>query len=211
MVALTRSSLQRVPYDWMSGANPLQTPRAWFWGTHRWAISAALLADGVSRTEQILCRPPELGFEGHTDGPYLLPWLVVEWAGLQVMFCCLVHLSTRALSRGLYANPLDMAIQSAVACSGTKDGGLLVSRQLMECVLVWVVSSSLAVEDDCLFIMDKSFDFSVGQMWWGLLLFPSFSCKLICYFINPGVGVHLILVLVDCTYAQWKTSVQIWI
>ena len=50
MVALTRSSLPWVPHTWMSGTNPLQTPRAWFWGTHRWAISAVLLAGGVSRT-----------------------------------------------------------------------------------------------------------------------------------------------------------------
>ena len=41
-----------------------------------------------------------------------------------------------------------MAIQSAVACSEAKDDGLLVSRQLMERVLVWVVSFSLAVDDD---------------------------------------------------------------
>ena len=67
------------------------------------------------------------------------------------MFCCLV-LSTGELSGGLYANPLEMAIQSAVACSEAKDDGLLVSWQLMECVLVWVVSSSLAVEDGFLFI-----------------------------------------------------------
>ena len=58
--------------------------------------------------------------------------------------------------------PLDMAIQSAVACSEVKDDGLFVSWQLMECVLVWVVSSSLAVDDGFLFVMDKSFDFSVG-------------------------------------------------
>ena len=50
-----------------------------------------------------------------------------------------------------------MAIQSAVACSEAKDDGLLVSWQLMERVLVWVVSFSLAVEDGFLFIMDKSF------------------------------------------------------
>ena len=47
------------------------------------------------------------------------------------MFWCLVRLSTGALSGGLYANPLEMAIQSAVACSEAKDGGLLVSWQLM--------------------------------------------------------------------------------
>ena len=70
----------------------------------------------------------------------------------------------RALSGGLYANPLEMAIQSAVACSEAKDDGLLMSWQLMECVLVWVASSSLAVEDGFLPIMDKSFDCSVGQM-----------------------------------------------
>ena len=57
-----------------------------------------------------------------------------------------------------------MAIQSSVACSEAKDGGLLVSWQLMECVLEWVVSFSLAVGGGFLFITDKSFDFSVGQM-----------------------------------------------
>ena len=30
MAALTRFFLPRVPHIWMSGANPLQTPRAWF-------------------------------------------------------------------------------------------------------------------------------------------------------------------------------------
>ena len=30
MVALTISSLPQVPHAWMSGTNPLQTPRAWF-------------------------------------------------------------------------------------------------------------------------------------------------------------------------------------
>ena len=34
-----------------------------------------------------------------------------------------------------------MAIQSAVTCSEAKDGGLFVSWQLMECLLVWVESS----------------------------------------------------------------------
>ena len=72
------------------------------------------------------------------------------------MFWCLVRLSTGA-SSGLYANPLEMAIQSAVACSEVKDDGLLVLWQLVECVLVWVVFSSLAVEDGFLLVMDKSF------------------------------------------------------
>ena len=40
-----------------------------------------------------------------------------------------------------------MAIHSALVCSEAKDGGLLVLWQLMECVLVLVVSSSLAVAD----------------------------------------------------------------
>ena len=74
------------------------------------------------------------------------------------MFWCLVRLATGALCGGLYANPLEMAIQSAVACSEVKDDGLLVLWQLMERVLVWVVSFSLAVEDGFLFIIDKSFE-----------------------------------------------------
>ena len=61
------------------------------------------------------------------------------------MFRCLVHFSTGALSSGLYTNPHEMAIQSAVACSGAKDGVLLVSWQVMESILDWVVSPSLAV------------------------------------------------------------------
>ena len=69
------------------------------------------------------------------------------------MFWCVVRLYTGALSGGLYANPLEVAIQSAVACPEAKDGGLLVSWQLMECALVWVVSSSLAVEKGSLLIM----------------------------------------------------------
>ena len=85
------------------------------------------------------------------------------------MFWCLVGLSTGALSGRLYANPLEMAIQSAVACSEAKDDGLFVSWQLMECVVVWVVSSSLAVEEDFLFIMDEGFDFSVGYIYGTIL------------------------------------------
>ena len=41
------------------------------------------------------------------------------------MLCCLVRFSTGALSGGLYANPLEMAIQFAMACSEAKDGGML--------------------------------------------------------------------------------------
>ena len=48
-----------------------------------------------------------------------------------------------------------MAIQSAVACSDAKYDGLLVLWQLMECVLVWVVSSSLVVEGGFLLVTDK--------------------------------------------------------
>ena len=53
---------------------------------------------------QIFCRPQELGFEGLTSGPYLLPCLMVEWAGLQVMFWCLVRLSTGTVRRDCLHN-----------------------------------------------------------------------------------------------------------
>ena len=43
------------------------------------------------------------------------------------MFWRSVRLSTGALSEGLYANPLEMAVQYVVACSKEKDCGLLVS------------------------------------------------------------------------------------
>ena len=98
------------------------------------------------------------------------------------MFWCLVRLSTGALCGGLYANPLEMAILSAVACSEAKDDGLLVSRQLMERVLVWVVSFSLAVEDGFLFIMDKSFE---------KLQFPQEVHFLLCFLVAcPDIYRH---------------------
>ena len=59
------------------------------------------------------------------------------------MVWCLVRFSTETL-RYLYTSPLEVALQSAVASSEAKDGGLLMSWQLMERVRVWVVSSSLA-------------------------------------------------------------------
>ena len=49
MVTSTRSSLPWMPYTWMSEIDLPQTPRGWFWGTHLWAISAALLEGSVSR------------------------------------------------------------------------------------------------------------------------------------------------------------------
>ena len=52
------------------------------------------------------------------------------------MFWCLVHSSTGTL--GLCANPLEMAIKAAVACSEAKDDSLLVLWELMERVVVWV-------------------------------------------------------------------------
>ena len=130
----------------------------WVW--HTWMSGTDLL------------QTPEFDFEGHTSGPYLLPCLMVEWAGLQEILWCLVCFSTGALDWYLYVNLFfHMAVQPAVACSEVTDCGLLVSWQLMECVLVWVVSSSLAVEDGFLFIMDRSFGFSIRQIWLGLLLF----------------------------------------
>ena len=39
MATLTKSSLPWVPHTWMSGTNLLKTPRALFWGTHKWAVS----------------------------------------------------------------------------------------------------------------------------------------------------------------------------
>ena len=124
------------------------------------------------------------------------------------MFWCLVHISTGASSWGLYANPLEMAIQCAEACSDVKDEGLLVSWQLLEYVLVWVVSSSLAVEDGVLFfITGESFGFSVGQMWWGMLLFSSFFfcffffCELIFYFVSRSWLQQLIGTVSDNAYS----------
>ena len=48
----------------------------------RWLVPLSRECRILGSQEQILCRPPELGFEGHTTGSYLLLCLLVEWAGL---------------------------------------------------------------------------------------------------------------------------------
>ena len=69
------------------------------------------------------------------------------------MFWCLVRLSTEALSGGLYVNFLEMAIQSAVACSEKRWWSVGVVAADGVRFLVWVVFSSLAVEDGFLFFL----------------------------------------------------------
>ena len=98
------------------------------------------------------------------------------------MFWCLVRLFTGALSGGLYANPLEMVIQSAVACSEAKEGGLLVSWELMECVLVWAVCFSLGLEDEFLMNLPK-----LGNK----------SQNRICYFLSTSLKVHAAIAAVE--------------
>ena len=80
------------------------------------------------------------------------------------MSWCLVRLSTGALSGGLHANPLEMAIQSAVACSEVKDDGLLVSWQLVECLrvqsAVFVMRLVHRLSGRCCWLLD------VPVTWW---------------------------------------------
>ena len=78
----------------------------------RWLNPLSRECGIFGRLEQIFCGHPELGFVGHTSGPYLLPCLVGEWAGLQETFWCLVRLST--LSWGLYTNPFEKQVSIAL-------------------------------------------------------------------------------------------------
>ena len=89
------------------------------------------------------------------------------------MFWCLVCFSTGALSGGLHTNPLEMAIQSAVACSEAKDGGLLVSWKFGLCPPVF------------LFIVNRSLTTSVGQ----IMRCDGGCYKLICCYISPDADV----------------------
>ena len=158
MVALTRSSLPWVPHTWVSGTNPLQTPTAWFWGTHKWAIFAALLANGVSRTVgNVLVFGPPLH-----RGIVRRSLRQSSWDGYSV--CSGLFWGERWWSVGV------------MAADGVHPGFGCI---LQSCSGRWLSS-----------YYDKSFDFSVWQMWWGLLLFPSFFCKLICHFISPTAGVY---------------------
>ena len=137
MVVSVRSSLPRLPYPGMLGTDLLQTPRAWFWGTHKWAISVALLDSRVSRI-----------------------------AGNVLVFGPLLHRSIALWSlRQSFSDGCSV-------CSGLFWGkrwwsvGVMVADEKRPGL---GYTSSLAVEDGFL-ITDQSFDFSVGQMSWGLLL-----------------------------------------
>ena len=138
----------------MSGTNSLQTHWDWFWGTHKRAISAALLGCGVSRivgNVQVFGHPLHRGIERRS-------LCQSSWNGCSGLFW-----GERWWSVGV------------VAADGVRPG--------LGCILQFCSG------DGFLLITNKSSDFSVGQMWWGLLLFPSFFCELICYFISPNAGV----------------------
>ena len=71
------------------------------------------------------------------------------------------------MSGGLYAIPLEMAIQSAEACSEAKDGGLLASADGVRPSLGCILKSCCGRWFSFFlffFFTDKRFDFSVGQM-----------------------------------------------
>ena len=137
------------------------------------------------------------------------------------MFWFLVRFFQGALNWGLYANPFEKAIPSAVACSEVKMVVCWCCGSWWSAVLVWVVSSSFAVEDGFLFTVDKNFHFSIGQMQLGLLLFPSFFWKLICHFISHNAGVSCIhwrtmqvdwarvLMFHDCEHSHMHTQTHV--
>ena len=116
---------------------------------------------------QIFCIPPELGFEGNTNGSYLLPCLMAEWSGLQEMWTwwCLVRFSTGALSWGFFLCVFfPILFRMLFSCNShceAKGGGLPVLCQLTMGILVLVVSSSSAVKVWFLLVSKKSFGFFV--------------------------------------------------
>ena len=65
------------------------------------------------------------------------------------MFWCLVHLSIGALCRGLYANPLEMAVQSAVACSEAIHCLITVVRLSVR----WRKTHPVGTEEEYIFIV----------------------------------------------------------
>ena len=126
--------------------------------------------------EQILCRPPEPGFE--------VGGRVSRIAGHVLVFGLLLHrgFELRSLHLGwLFSLQWPVLRWKMVVCW---------------CHGSWWSASWFGLYPPVLlrkmaflFIIDRSFDFSVAQMWWGLLLFHSFFCKLICYFISPNADV----------------------
>ena len=91
--------------------------------------------------------------EGRTSGPYLLPCLMVEWAGLQevVVFDLLLRGHWAEVFLPILFKWL-ISLQWKVVIWWVL---VLLHWQLMNCILVWVVSSSFAMEDGFLFIMDR--------------------------------------------------------
>ena len=63
--------------EWTGG---MLTSSSMWW--FRWLDPLSRECRILGCQEQILCRPPKLGFEGHTSRPCLLPCLPMEWAGL---------------------------------------------------------------------------------------------------------------------------------
>ena len=143
MGASTSLSLPWVPHTWMSGTDLLQTPRAWFWGTHKWAISATLLNGRVSRIAGNVV----------VLGPFLL-------MNIKLRSLCQSLSNGCSSCRGMFWGKRWWSV-GVVAVDEVCPG--------FGCILHFCCGRCVH------FIMDKSFGFSVRQLWWGLLLFSSFA------------------------------------
>ena len=118
------------------------------------------------------------------------------------MFCCLVRLSTGGIElRSLRQCSWD----GYSVCSGLFWGkrwwsvGVVAADGVCPCLGCILQSCSGRWLSS--YYGFKSFDIFVGQMSWGLLLFPSFFCELICYFIS---------LMPVCTGIHWRTTQVVW-
>ena len=137
-------------------------PRTWFWGTSKWAISAALLGGRVSR------------IAGH-----VLVFGLLLHRGFEQMSLCQASWDGYSVCSGLFWAERWWSVGVMAADKSASWLGLYPP------VMLWKISF--------LFIIDRSIDFCVAQMWLGCFFFlPSFaSWSAISFPLMPVcVGVH---------------------
>lgn len=108
--------------------------------------------------------PHSLAFMATSVGQVCFRSSVKSEHKLQYVLWSLIRFPAGAKSRGFYVNPFQVAVQSAVACSQTEDGSLFLAEQLVEGVLLWIVSSIFVSEVAFVLVFEEGFDFLVAKI-----------------------------------------------
>ena len=108
---------------------------------------------------EVVCGPPELGFEVRPNGPVILPLVVKEWAGLEHVLWRLMIVSTMTAFKVCLADPLEAGSKTTEPCPQAEYFRLLFYVKLTQNIL-----PSLVVNSDNTVSNDKRAHFTMSSI-----------------------------------------------